>query len=518
MKRTFRVVALMMLIVTLAMPLAVSADLVLPPGSGTTNIITQNMDATESASVVITYYDEAGNEDYVSPAQSIAPLAVYEFKSNQLPDDIPTGWMGSAVMSSDYKVGAMVGVNWQDAGPSGDGRAQNHYVGGMTGFNQLYMPDLKRATFADGSVNQVSKFYIQNTEQNAATVYINFYGRMGTPYGQKVVSIPGFAQKGIDMRDTDGDIPQAIIDDGLEAGAGSVFITSTNKIYGIAQTTFSRNNATLSWDAAYEGLAEASTMLYAPSAFRSKRDTNGDGNITEADAWNIYSAVVVQNTGDTAADIYFNYVNRTTGETDLQAVVENVAPLQSAGLNTRGGGDLDAQLFADNLIVDGESNWDGSMVITSTNPLVGMSNVMWAYSTQDYAGAYVLAGPEQAGNKIYVPAYYRRLPTGTWVQWSAINLVNVGEDTTIDVKFIDQNGATVASTTGHAFAAGAGIGINSRGGSKQIDAFNQANMETALGDDFIGGAYIEAPAGAKLICTVNTIYNNRSSVYNAFTE
>jgi hypothetical protein len=180
MKRTFRVVALMLLIVTLAMPLAVSADLVLPPGSGTTNIITQNMDATESARVQITYYDEQGNDDYTSPEQVIAPLAVFEFKSNALPDDIPTGWMGSAVMSSDYKVGAMVGVNWQDTGTSGTGRSQNHYVGGMTGYNQLYMPDLKRALFGDNSVNQVSKFYIQNTEESAAEVYINFYGRNGT--------------------------------------------------------------------------------------------------------------------------------------------------------------------------------------------------------------------------------------------------------------------------------------------------------------------------------------------------
>jgi hypothetical protein len=499
MKHSFRIAALLVLIVSLTLPSVVLADLVLPPGTGVTNIVTQNI-SEEDAAVTIAYYDVDGNLDYTQPDTTIKPLAVKEFKTEDVPvASLPAGWIGSAVMSSDMEVGVIVSVRWTATGRE-DGSTQDAYVGGTQGYNQLYLPDLKRVPLAADptQANQVSKIYVQNTESTPATVYMNYYNRQGGAEGVYEADIPAFSQKGFDLR-VDDDIPAQVADGFGTTNDGACYITSTNKIYAIVETTWQN------WDASYEGLGEAATTLYAPSSFRTKR----------ADAsWNIYSAVVVQNTTGAAADIYFNYVNRQTGNTDLQ-LVRNVGAYAATGLNTRTGGDMPAGTF--DVLGD---DWAGSVIVTSTVNIVGSSNIFWAAATQNYAGAYVMKSPDQAAEKIYIPAYYRRIDSLGWSQWSAINLLNTEDtDRVIDIKFIDGDGDTVLAVNDFTLVGNAGIGINSRNGSGGVAGLPTATeLATALGDGFIGGAYIEAPAGSKLIATVNIIYRNRSSVYNTFTK
>lgn len=499
MKHSFRVVALLVLVLSLALPNVVLADLVLPPGTGVTNVVTQNISDSD-ATVTIAYYDLDGNLDYTQPDTVIKPLAVKEFKTADTPvASLPDGWIGSAVMSSDVEVGAIVSVRWTTTGRE-DGSTQDAYVGGTQGYNQLYLPDLKRVPLASDptQANQVSKIYIQNTESTPATVYMNYYNRQGGAEGVKVATIPAFSQKGFDLR-KDADVPAQVADGFGTTNDGACYITSTNKIYAIVQTTWQN------WDASYEGLGEAATTLYAPSAFRTKR---ADGS------WNIYSAVVVQNTTAAAANVYFNYINRNTGATDLR-LTRNVGAYAATGLNTRTGGDLPADTF--NVLGD---NWAGSVIVTSTVNIVGSSNIFWAASTQNYAGAYVMKSPAQAAEKIFIPAYYRRIDSLGWSQWSAINLLNT-EDVArvIDIKFIDGTGAPVLTVNDFTLPANGGIGINSRNGSGGVAGLpTDTDLAAALGNSFIGGAYIEAPAGSKLIATVNIIYRDRSSVYNTFAK
>ncbi|HOT91133.1 MAG TPA: hypothetical protein PLJ78_10580 [Anaerolineae bacterium] len=499
MKRSFRVVALLVLVVSLMMPSVVLADLVLPPGTGVTNLVTQNISEGDAA-VTIAYYDVDGNVDYNEPSTTIKPLAVKEFKTGDIPStSLPDGWVGSAVMSSDAEVGVIVSVRWTATGRE-DGSTQDAYVGGMQGFNQLYLPDLKRVPLTGDptKANQVSKIYVQNTESAQATIYMNYYNRQGGFEGVKVATIPGYSQKSFDLR-KDADIPAGVADGFGTTNDGACYITSTNKIYAIVQTTWQN------WDAAYEGLGQADTTLYAPSAFRTKR---ADGS------WNIYSAVVVQNTTGASADIHFNYINRSTGNTDLH-LVRTVGAYAATGLNTRTGGDLPASTFE----VLGD-NWAGSVIVTSTANIVGSSNIFWAASTQNYAGAYVMKSPSQAGEKIFIPAYYRRIDSKGWSQWSAINLLNTENvSRVINIRFIDGTGATVLAVDNFTLGPNAGIGINSRNGSGGVAGLpTDTELATALGDSFIGGAYIEAPAGSKLIATVNIIYRDRSSVYNTFSK
>lgn len=500
MKQSFRVAALLVLLLSMALPSVVLADLTLPPGTGVTNIVTQNTSETE-ATVTIAYYDETGGLDYTQPDTVIQPLAVVEFKTADAPAaSLPDGWIGSAVLSSDMEVGAIVSVRWTATNRE-DGSTQDAYVGGTQGFNQLYLPDLKRVPLAGAptTANQVSKIYVQNTENSPATVYMNYYNRQGGTEGTKIATIAAFSQMGFDLR-KDADVPAGVADGLGLTNDGACYITSTNKIYAIVQTTWNSG-----WDASYEGAGESGTVLYAPSSFRTKR---ADGS------WNIYSAVVVQNTTGASADVYFNYVSRATGATDLR-LTRTVGAYAATGLNTRTGGDMPADTF-----LPLGDNWAGSVIVTSTVNIVGSANIFWFAADQNYAGAYVLKTPNQAGEKIFIPAYYRRLDGTNWLQWSAINLLNTeATPRVIDIKFINGAGATLVTVNDFTLAANAGIGINSRNGSGGVAGLPTATeLETQLGSNFIGGAYIEAPAGSQLIATVNIIYSNRSSVYNTFAK
>lgn len=509
--------------ILLAVALALSltsvalADLTLPTGTGVSNVIVQNLSPTagDTATVHVDYYDTEGNKDATSDT-TVGPLGVAEIKTDaNVTPALPDGWAGSAVLSSDKEVGAVVSVRWSNTGNEAgtfdtNQRSQDAYVGGAQGSNSVYLPDLKRVPNCptnSAKANQVSQFYVQNTEGTAATVYVNFYNRQGAFEGVVTGSIPAYSQKTWNMR-IDSQMPAGVVDGFGTTNDGAALITSTNKIFAIAQTTWCAG-----WDAAYEGVGGGDTTLYAPIAFRTK---------TSSTSWNLYSAVVVQNPNATPITAYFNYINRDTGNVDLQ-VQRTIQPNSATGLNTRTGGDVPATTF-DVLVGSGSAsvpNWAGSVLVTSTLPIVGSSNVIWFNPSQNYSGAYVMKGPSLAGEKIYAPAYYRR-NTGGWgtgSQWSALILQNTENVTrSMTINFVNQAGTTVYSK---AIQVGpnAGFGVNSRnGGNGAAASITAAELQTNLGDSFIGGVYVVAAAGSKFVGAVNIVYYDRSSVYNAFVK
>lgn len=500
--KKMRLIALSVMMI-LALPFSALADLTLPPGTGLTNVVVQNV-STAAANVTVQYYDTTGQLDYTQSGVSIPASAVQELKTQDLPAaSIPDGWQGSAVLSADQQVSAVVSNRISSTGRE-DGRTQDAYVGGMAGANALYLPDLKRVplTADPTQANQVSKIYVQNTEGTQATIYMNYFNRQGGAEGVLQSTIPAYSQKSFDLR-IDSQVPAGVADGFGTTNDGACYITSTNRIYAIVQTTFQN------WDAAYESSATTSDVLYAPAAYRTMRS---DGT------WNIYSAVIVQNPSTSATiDVNINYINRTTGATDLR-VTRTLAPLSATGLNTRTGGDLPADTF-NGLIGEGTTelpNWSGSVLITSTAQMVGSANIMWFAATQNYAGAYVLKGPAEAGATIYASAYYRRNVGGSWgagSQWSAFILQNTENVArTVTVNFISPTGG-ISLTRSINLGPGAGLGLNSRTGGPEISS---ADFATALGDGFIGGVYATAPAGSRIIAVTNIVYSDRSSVYNNF--
>lgn len=485
-KRLFTVIATLALLLVV-----VPAAFAQYPSGGvaTTNAVIQNT-SSDTANVVVQYYKGDGALAYNNPGVSIGSGAVKEIKTADEP--LPAGFNGTAVVSGDKSIAAIVSIKYTGVPADADGKNQGAYNGFSDGATAIYFPSMWRFS------GIVSTFTVMNTESSPATVNIEYFDRSGNSLNTRTANIPGYAGKTYSFNNPN-QVPGSFDPD------GSVTVTSSNKLAGASTAQYSNRAA------AYQALTDADrgTTLYASSHFRFKLNPN-DAQYT------LFSAVNIQNTSSTtAAQVDVKYYNRDTGALDLTVPV-TIPAGSAAGLNTRTGGDKPANTF--NPL---GTDWAGSVVIESKNDVDIVGTVVTQWGTAGKAGIAALTSAANASNKLYLPAQYRLQSGGTWNQWSSINLQNVGTTTVnaadLIVRYVDTNGNTVATFTGGQLpgnlAPGAAMGLNTRnGGDLNAGVFNN------FGNGFIGGTVIEAPAGAELIATVNIVYKDRASVYNAFAE
>ncbi len=451
-------------------------------GNALTTAVIQNTSTGvgEDATVVVSYYDTAGTLVYTNSGMVIGPKSVQEVSAGNEP--LPAGFQGSAVVSSDRPVAAIVSVKYTNVPADPDGKAQAAYNGSSSGATTLYFPSLWQFS------GIVSTFTVQNTEATVATVQVEWFDRNGTALDTETgVTIPAYSSKTWDLA---SDAPANFPND------GSVIVTSTSGegLAGASTAIYPQRAG------AYPALTDANkgTLLYAPSQFKFK------SNPLDA-KYAIFSAINLQNTSTTTdATVQIRYYNRDTGALDLQ-LDRTIPPATAIGLNTKEIPTFDAL----------GTDWDGSVIIESTNsiPLVGTLVTVW--EGQEKAGIAYLATANDAADTLFLPAQYR-LKGISWNQWSSLNLQNIGTTTVaasdLTIEYVDNNGVTVDSFTGAELpvtelAPGAALGLNTRG-----PEFTDA----VFGTDFIGGIMVTGPVGSELIATANIVYSNRSSVYNAF--
>lgn len=482
-----RIVVLGMVIAMLMAVTAVFAQTYPDAGTAVTNVIVQNKSTSDVAEVSITYFNPNGTEAYTNSGNMIDPRAVIELKTEDEP--LSAGFRGAAVLSSDQPIAAVVSTQNRNVAASAGERTQSAYNGAAAGSDTLYFPSLFRFEFI------VSAFTIQNTSDVAANISMQFFDRDGNDKGSDTATIPAHGSTTFDLRTYS---PGAAFDDFID---GSVVVTaSSGAITGAAVTTYGNRSA------AYQALTNNNRgdVLYAPSLFRFK--------VNPSDAqYTLFSALNLQNTTNDVANVTVEFYSRADGSLTLEYELE-IQPLSAAGINLNNGGDFPIGDFDDI-----PQNWDGSAIVTSDQPLVGIGITNWQAS--GYAGNYAMVTPNDGADTLFVPAQYRLdFGTGQFQQWSAINLQNVG-NTTIDrddlvIEYIDNNGNTVATFTGtdlpFDLGPGAAMGLNTRNGG-DLDAA----QFTAFGMNFIGGIYITAPDGSELVGVANIIYANRASVYNA---
>lgn len=472
------------------------------PGTSTTNAVLQNKSMDTTAAVMVEYYDNSGTVQHTDNV-SIEPLAVVEVKTQDTP--LPSGFVGSAVVSSDQPLASIVSIKNTNVPGADDGFTQGAYNGTSTPANTILFPTVW------GFSGITSRVTVQNAEGTAADVTLYFFDREGTDLGNVTVNLQAYAAETFNLGDTN-DLPSGWPSDFAD---GSIRAESSNMLAGASTATWFDGRS-----AAYQALtsAEQGTVLYAPSHFRFKVSS---GNPSDYD---LFSAINIQNTSTTDdAPITVEYYTRGDTSGTPALTLNATIPASSAiGLNTKNGGSLDAGDFAP--LGD---DWDGSVKIISDNdiPLVGTGVTNWGVNpnlgvTNKKAGIYALVSANAASSTIYVPAQYRLrgLLGGTeWNQWSAINLQNIGSSTVaaadLTVTYIDTDGNEIASFSGSELpgdlAGGAAFGLNTRnGGDLDASAFD------SFGDGFIGGILVEGPAGAELVSVNNIIYSNRASVYN----
>jgi hypothetical protein len=489
------------------------------PGTSVTNIVVQNTSPTLSdptgatASIQVEYYDTSGNLDYTRAPFNLDAKSVAEIKT-QDETVLGDGWQGSAVMSSDQSIAAIVSVKNTEVSGAPDKNTQGAYNGALEGANTLYFPSVYGFQYI------VSRLSVQNTESSSADVYLNFYDRDGNSLGTKEASIAGFSQRTFYLGDT-GDLPNGWPSDFLD---GSVTVTSTNKLAGAAVTTWGNRSAS------YQALTDNNkgNTLYAPSLFRYSYGVDSGGVAPGdfdplSDKFTLFSAINVQNTSSTdPANITVKFYSRgDTSGVPVMTLTHQIPAQSAVGMNFKNGGDLDWDEFED-LQKAGPYDWDGSVTVESDQPVVGVGITNWENAGK--AGVYAMVTPNDGAPALFVPAQYRLDWGSGWAQWSAINLQNVGggsiSKADLTIEYIDTNGNTVDTFTGNDLPSdlgvGAALGLNTRNGG-DLDASEFAGFPDDGGlPRYIGGIYVTAPAGSKLVGVANIIYNNRASVYNAF--
>jgi hypothetical protein len=165
-------VLLVVVLTTFSLVAAQSGQL---PGSGWLsgqNI--QNL-GTDTSSIVFTAYGTDGTA-YSCGSKSAAPGAAVNFLTNVDCDSVPAGFVGSAVVSADQPIAAVVNVTNR-----GVGTASGHYTGTDSANvnTSIAFPLFKR-----DYIGRTTTFYVQNASTNPNTITATF--RVGASTFPKV--------------------------------------------------------------------------------------------------------------------------------------------------------------------------------------------------------------------------------------------------------------------------------------------------------------------------------------------
>ena len=496
MKHLRFIITLVSLIVVLALATLATAQDELSPGVGNVNFTVQNLDPVETAVVIASYINSSGMTDMTWP-QEAAPLSAQGFPISE--SGLPDNWHGAVIIASDRELVGFAQARWQD-GTHSDGKTAGAYNAFAGGANALYFPSL-----AARQGKQFSLLSIQSaegaSESETIAITIRFYDRDG---GDNAIIEDTLFKGTQETYDLLNDVP--IMPNRDDGWLGAAVVTSDSPIVGMSAMHWQ------AYSGAYSGVTGGGTEIYLPSATR--RITGGTGGI-----WRQYTAVVVQNMDlDTDATVWTHWYDRKSNK--LYSFSDVIPANASHGYNTRWlgsdvpGGEQGHRAFHEAL----GTNWNGSIVVTSTVNIVAIANLQWTDDSPVKLAATTYASEPAGYDEMYVPANFRRVEGGTlgdWRQFTGLIVQNIGASACNDfsTQWFDRTGALSLEYTDSLTSTGQSHGYNTRWGADIPVGADIAN----LGDDFRGSVYISAP-GCELIAIHNTLWPlwTDSTTYNAF--
>ena len=212
----------------LAVPTLVSAQG--PTGTYVTGISCVNLDDTDSASIVLTFYNPAGSA--VGSLSDTIPAGGNKQYFTPAITQIPDNFLGSAVVSSDIPVACS--VNTQTSGGTTRVGTSNGVSGDETG-PELYAPQILNAL--GGYSSYVA---VQNASGDAVDVTARYYNSGGAQVYNTTKNIPAYSSY-VFYQD-DGNLPANFIgsakfeaDDGTTNLAGTVNFYNAGTAAGNAQ-------------------------------------------------------------------------------------------------------------------------------------------------------------------------------------------------------------------------------------------------------------------------------------------
>ncbi len=464
-------------VVVLLLSMLVSTALaqVINTGPGKTNIFMQNLGSGHAQVTINFYREETGILDWSYPIPSPIPpkgSRTVLYPNFQLPDN----WAGAAEVASTEPMAAIVNMFWD-----GNNTAAA-YSGLDTPATEAYLPNLLKRT------GRQTRVTVQNTEASQATVSLKFYNRNGVLVGTKDETIAAKAEETYNLDNV------TECDFSATAGAGSLHITSNTKIAALATLHYPDGSA------AYSGVGSGDTIVWAPGIWRKQ----------VAGAWNIYSAVVIQNLGASAANITVECLKKATQaepNPPSHVFTDTIASKAAYGINTIAVGTMPPTKWQ-NMINYMGTNWNGTIKVTSTNqqPLAGVVMYFNLGAAPDLVAYEAVRNRDATTNALSMPAVYRKRLTQTpaYWQWSVTFVQNLDNTSgSINVKFYDTQGNQRGNLQGYSVAlpANSSVALNLIY-APAGDPWNQ--VLTDLGQDFVGAMYITSTSGRHIIG--NTIF------------
>ena len=224
-----------------------------------TSYMIQNLDTTNQATVVVSYYDSSGN--HVAGAdQSLTIPAGGQVTVVQYTDDPLLNGVYSAVVSADRPVAVV--VNQQTAPPGQAGMNSTppfaSYTGFESGSTQVPLPEIMYNWYG-----YYTEFFVQNVGDASADVQITYYPGLGGASGvTETATIPQYTSHQFSQKN----MSSLGAPSGAYAGRfnGSAVISSTQPVVAVVN----EHNESAQKLFTYNGFSSASTDLVAPSILR----------------------------------------------------------------------------------------------------------------------------------------------------------------------------------------------------------------------------------------------------------
>ena len=444
--------ATIVLLVVLA--LTISAVLVAAqnqlPGSGwLSGQQIQNV-GTGPATIVFTAYDTAGNPSPCGSKPAAAGAGV-NFSTNEC--QVGPGFVGSAVVSAEQPIAAVVNVANNPTGPAGG------MYRGTDGsqVNKVIAFPLVKANFN----NRTTTLYLQNASTGPTTIDVQFKMRNGQTYNKQYPNVPVNAM--VVVSPADANIPAQQFGGATATASGSGVLAGT----ALEHQTTAQVAENL---AAYTGFTEANydSTAYCPLV------RNGHSGALQT------TGIDVQNVSAAAQKIKVTYTYRIGNGPTQTKVVESadaVAPGVSFNFYAQNGtygmpvGALGAAK------VEGSGGGDVAAIVTDT----GLGR------TPRRITAYACFPASVASAKVAMPQYKEFFNGNT----SGINVQNVGNaDATITIVYTATNngGATATFRNTVPLAPGALFpfyGVSGSPASVTVVSGNAAALNGSFGSAII---------------------------------
>lgn len=466
------------------------------PGTATSFGAVQNVEEGTQARFRQDFYDTSGNLDAYREKENVAYGDTMGLTTNQTSDaplntELPTGWQGSSVVSSDKEAAAVVLVQYLNGSIGSDGLTTADYAGIQDPGSDVFCPSVGMRD------NEGTTLVVMNTSENPVSdVSISFKDRNGSDVGTAMtnINIPARSQKTYDLFNSSFSLPSDFL------GSARVQSSGGTPLAVVALTDWTVADGTFGYNC--KPTSAGATRLYAPKVQRRKPTWFGD--------WYDNTGVIVVNTEGSDATARVEFYDR---DGNPSGVFTDTVPGYSArGYNTRYYGNADHDVI-DDLTGSGTAanpNWQGSAVVTSVSgqKLVGV--VKQAYDGNRWAGGYGMLSDADAGTDWFFPLTYRRGFRQNWTDWAGIICQNVStSNVTPEVTFVNRKtGASSSFTDSSAFGQYVSHGYNTRyGGQQSASWFGDSTCGgngcgNNLADNFLGAAFVSA--SDDIVCVQET--------------